>query len=182
LGERELSSTTFSKPLGINGVWISKDSTTTFSKPLGINGVWISKDSTTHHYHINHSSICGLSDILRYISDTHDTSENPDTKCTICKRVLTSKQYINIHLEKSRNDAKESKFLLKYKTSPVDFLTRYLCNPENVPPTLKKLISDISKDIDGINIEDILSEGIIRSKIICKDQKFYAKIPGVIVP
>jgi hypothetical protein len=148
---------------------------------LGINGVWISKGNDSYHYHINHSSICGLSDILIDTSNTHDTSENPDTKCTICKGILKSKQYINIHLEKLRNDAKESKFLQKYKTSPVDFLTRYLSSPENVPPTLKKLISDISKDIDEISIEDILSEGIIRSKIICKGEKFYPKIPGVII-
>lgn len=157
-------------------------SNTTIIKPLGINGVWISKDNDTYHYHIGHSSICRLSDILRDISNTHDTSANPDTKCTICKGILKSKQYINIYLEKLRNDTKESKFLLKYKSSPVSFLTRYLSSPENVTPTLKKLIHDISKDIDGISIEDILSEGIIRSKIICKDEKFYPKNPGVIIP
>ena len=145
-------------------------SSTTFSKPLGINGVWISKDGTTHHYHINHSSICGLSDILRDISNTHDTSESPDTKCTICKRILTSKQYLNIYLEKLRNDAKESKFLLKYKTSPVYFLTRYLNSPENTAPTLEELQHNILKAFSEINMKDVLADAIVNGNVIYKEK------------
>jgi len=138
---------------------------------------WISKDSSEYHYYVNHHSICNSSDILQDMSYTYDTSENPDTKCLICKGILKSKQCINISLQKLRNEVKEAKFLQKYKTSPLDMLVRYMTNPENIPPfTLKKLVSSISSNIDGIDIKDILSEGIISGKILYKDGAFHPAI------
>ena len=72
---------------------------------------------------------------------------------------------------------REAKFLQKYKTSPVDFLLTYMTSPETPSQfTIPKIIHDISSNINGIDIKDILSDGIVRGVILCNNGAFYPAI------
>lgn len=143
---------------------------------------WVSKDNTVHHYHTGHRSICNLSDILQDVAKTHNTAECPNVKCKVCVRILTSKGFFKINQEKNQNMIKEAQFLQKYKTSPVYMLMQYVASPENRTTTLKKIRSDLAGQFDGININDILAEAIIRGKITHDNGvNFYAKCNGEII-
>jgi len=144
--------------------------------------IWISKDGAWHHYHTSHRSICGISDILQDMANTHDTAENPDTKCKTCIGILTSKGFFKVNLDKNRNDAREAKFLQKYRTSPVSLFVRYFTSPENrTPITLKRIRHELAGQFDGINTNDILSEAIVRGDIIHENGNFYPKSQGEII-
>ncbi len=140
---------------------------------------WISKGAE-YHYHTSHRCICNTSDILNNISKTHDTAENPDVKCKICVGILTSKGFFKINLEKNRNDAKHAKFLQKYRESPVHFMVRYLASPENNLITIQQIRHELTGCFDGININDILAESLVRGDVTCENGNFYPKCNGVI--
>lgn len=148
-----------------------------------MNNTWISKDNTVeYHYHTSHRSTCGLSDILQDVAKIHNAVDNPDTKCIVCKRILTSRGFFKINQEKNRNMVKEAKFLQKYKISPVHLMIQYLTSPENhTITTLKKICHELAGQFDEISIHDILAEALVRGDIIHENGNFYPKSQGEII-
>ena len=142
--------------------------------------IWVSKDNAEYHYHVSHRAICGISDILQDVAQTHDTSENPEKKCTVCIGILTSRGFFRINQEKNKNMIKEARFVQKYRESPVSLFIKYLTSPENRITTIQKIRHELAEQFDGINTNDILAEALVHSDVICKDEKLYPKCKGVI--